>query len=221
MQAPLHHANLNQTVYMTLCTQLMRGDYPAGHVLHAHELAERFGTSAMPVREALRKLMAQRALEPMKNRSMRIPEFSRDRLEDIRRVRLLLEGTATEWASQRIDEPTLQRVDQIARQLAQMLEHPDNLAQGLDCNHEFHFAIYQAAGTPTLLALIESLWLQSGPYLRAYRERMHSDLRPVEEFHAAIVAALRQRDAHGARHIMEQDISWPFDQLLANSDLFT
>ena len=218
---PLQHSNLNQTVYMTLCNQLMRGDYPAGHVLNINDLAQGFGTSVMPVREAMRQLVAQRALEPMKSRSMRIPEFSRERLQDIRRVRVLLEGTATEWATHTMQAAEIEDVEHIAAKLARLLQHPEDLVAGLDANQQFHFGIYRAARSPSMLALIESLWLQSGPYLRASRELMHSDERPAEEFHAAIVAAIKKRDAKAARKIMVQDIAWPFDQLLGAPALFT
>lgn len=217
---PLQHSNLNQTVYMLLCNQLMRGDYPSGHVLNVNELAERFGTSVMPVREAVGKLVAQRALEPMKSRSVRIPAFSRERLEDIRRVRVLIEGTATQWATHSMNDDDIIQLEQMAQGLARVLHDPDGLAEGLDYNHKFHFCIYQATGSPTMLALIESLWLQSGAYLRVYRELMHSDERPTEEFHAAIAQAIKARDASTARHFMEQDINWPFERLLAAPEMF-
>src|SRR3546814_18805157 len=79
---PLVHTSVNEAVYRRLRDHLMRGDYAAGEVLGIQELADAFGTSAMPVREALRRLAAQQALEPMKSRSMRVPVVSRARLED-------------------------------------------------------------------------------------------------------------------------------------------
>src|SRR3546814_12783624 len=70
-----------------------------------------------------------------------------------------------------------------------------------------------------MMAMIESLWLQSGPYLRATRELMHSDERPTAEFHAAIVQAIEQRDAGKARLAMEREICWAFDKLTAHRDM--
>src|SRR3546814_18918337 len=97
---------------------LMRVDYAACEVLGIQELADAFGTSAMPVREALRRLAAQQALEPMKSRSMRVPVVSRTRLEDIRRTRVLIEGTVTAWAVEHITGAMLDTLRGLAAQIA-------------------------------------------------------------------------------------------------------
>src|SRR3546814_16347130 len=88
---PLVHTSVNEAVYRQLRDHLMRGDYAAGDILGIQELADAFGTSAMPVREALRRLAAQRAVEPMKSRSMQVPLMSNERLDDIKRNRILIE----------------------------------------------------------------------------------------------------------------------------------
>lgn len=217
--APLVHTSVNEAVYRRLRDHLMRGDYAAGEVLGIQELADAFGTSAMPVREALRRLAAQRALEPMKSRSMRVPVISRTRLEDIRRARSLIEGSVTAWAVEHITSDELQTLRDLAAQIGQSLNDPDSVSDGLENNQLFHFTIYRAARSDSMMATIESLWLQSGPYLRATRELMHSDERPDAEFHAAIVQAIAQRDANKARAAMERDICWAFDKLTAHRNM--
>ncbi|MBO9353052.1 FCD domain-containing protein [Bordetella petrii] len=216
---PLVHTSVNEAVYRRLRDHLMRGDYAAGEVLGIQELADAFRTSAMPVREALRRLAAQQALEPMKSRSMRVPVVSRARLEDIRRTRVLIEGTATAWAVEHIGGDTLATLRGLAAQIGQSLANPTSVRDGLEHNQLFHFTIYRAAQSPSMMAMIESLWLQSGPYLRATRELMHSDERPTAEFHATIVQAIEQRDADKARVAMERDICWAFDKLKAHRAL--
>ncbi|WP_459615489.1 GntR family transcriptional regulator [Bordetella sp. 2513F-2] len=213
---PLVHTSVHEAVYRRLRDHLMRGDYAAGEILGIQELADAFGTSAMPVREALRRLAAQRALEPMKSRSMRVPVISRARLEDIRRARVLIEGTVTAWAVEHIDAETLETLRALAAQIGQSLADPASVRDGLENNQLFHFTIYRAARSDSMLATIESLWLQSGPYLRATRALMHSHERPSAEFHAAIVQAIAQRDADKARAAMERDICWAFDKLAAH-----
>lgn len=208
------HVSVNEAVYRRLRDHLMRGDYAAGEVLGIQELADAFGTSAMPVREALRRLAAQRALEPMKSRSMRVPIMSRERLEDIRRARALIEGTVTAWAVPNIGNEDIAALRQAAQRIGQSLVRVDSIDEGLEHNQRFHFAIYKAARSDSMLATIESLWLQSGPYLRATRELMHSEARPMDEFHSAIVDAIGRGDAEGARRAMERDVCWAFDKLL-------
>lgn len=213
---PLVHTSVNEAVYRRLRDHLMQGDYAAGEILGIQELADAFGTSAMPVREALRRLAAQRAVEPMKSRSMQVPAMSAERLEDIRRARVLIEGTVTAWAVEYILPAQLARLRVLARQIGHTLTQPGSIREGLAVNQEFHFTIYRAARSDSMLAMIESLWLQSGPYLRATRELMHSDERPSVEFHADIVTAIENRDAAAARAAMESDVCWAFDKLLAH-----
>src|SRR5690606_23775886 len=172
-------------------------------------------TCALPisVREALRRLAAQRAVEPMKSRSMRVPVMSDERLEDIRRTRVLIEGTATAWAVSHVTPSELAQLRMLADQIGESLAHPESVDSGLEINQKFHFTIYRGARSASMLAMIESLWLQSGPYLRATRELMHSTKRPSSEFHARIVQAMEQGDAIGAQQAMESDICWAFDKL--------
>ncbi len=209
----LEHTSVNEAVYRRLRDHLMRGDYAAGEILGIQELADAFGTSAMPVREALRRLAAQRAVEPMKSRSMQVPVMSRERLEDIRRARVLIEGTVTAWAVAHITPADLDTLREMANQIGQSLAQPGSIRDGLAHNQRFHFFIYKTARSDSMLATIESLWLQSGPYLRATRQLMHSDERPIGEFHAAIVDAMARGDASGAQQAMARDICWAFDKL--------
>src|SRR5690606_1273194 len=192
---PLVHTSINEAVYRQLRDHLMRGDYAAGDILGIQELADAFGTSAMPVREALRRLAAQRAVEPLNSRSMQVPLMSNGRLDDIRRTRLLIEGTAAAWAVDHITRAELERLRTLAKRLGESLSCPATIDTGLEINQQFHFAIYRAARSETMLAMIENLWLQSGPYLRATRELMHSAERPGVEFHAQMVRAIEQGDA--------------------------
>lgn len=213
---PLLHTSVNEAVYRRLRDHLMQGDYAAGQVLGIQELADALGTSAMPVREALRRLAAQRAVEPMKSRSMQVPVISTERLHDILRARLLIEGTVTSWAVANISGVELTLLRGLAKKIGRSLAHSGTVHEGLQNNQQFHFTIYKAARSDSMLAMIESLWLQSGPYLRATRELMHSDERPSTEFHAKIVHAIEQKDADGARTAIESDIRWAFDKLMAH-----
>ncbi|TKR54391.1 GntR family transcriptional regulator [Allopusillimonas ginsengisoli] len=211
----LEHTSINEAVYRRLRDHLMRGDYAAGEVLGIQELANAFGTSAMPVREALRRLATQRAVEPMKSRSMQVPMISRERLEDIRRARMLIEGTVTAWAVEHITADELDILRGLASQIGQSLARADTIREGLEHNQRFHFFIYKTARSDSMLATIESLWLQSGPYLRATRQLMHSEERPISEFHAAIVDAIARGDAQAAQQAMANDVCWAFDKLWA------
>lgn len=204
---------INEAVYRALRDQLMRGDFAAGQNLGIEELALAMNTSTMPVRAALQRLAEQRAVERNRSRSMQVPLLTIERLDDIRRSRVLVEGALTEWAVPRLRRADIDLLKQLARKIAKALKSPSTIDQGLVHNQAFHFTIYQAADSPTLFSIVESLWLQSGPYLRAARELMHEAQGPDPELHEQILQAIVDGNTPAARQAMEHDIAWAFDRL--------
>lgn len=210
---PIVRASVAESVYKTLRNKLMHGEYPAGQLLGIQELANALETSTMPVREALRRLVAQHGLEPMRSGTVRVPLITPERLEDIRRARVLVEGTVTEWAGPRLTAAQLDQLAQLAEEITQARRSREGLADSLEKNRIFHYTIYQAAQSPVMLAMIDSLWLQSGAYLRATREYLHTDTIAADRLHESAVAAMRAGDHAQARRCIEADVSWVFDRL--------
>jgi DNA-binding GntR family transcriptional regulator len=216
---PVERESIQDKVYGALRTKLMRGGFQPGQKLKIAELAAAFGTSAMPVREALGRLVAERALESLPNRSMRVPSISRDTLADLVQARCAVEGLAVERAAARIDAATIAMLERyIAAQTATDAGHePEASAEQ---NRAFHFAVYRAAESTVLLPMIESLWLQFGPYLRVASERFDGGGGRGTNFHVEIVAALARRDGRQARSALESDIGRAFEVLLADRSLW-
>ncbi len=210
---PIVRSSVAESVYQALHTKLMHGEYLGGQILGIQSLADALGTSTMPVREAFRRLVMQQALQPMKNGSTRVPEVSPSRLEDIRRARVLIEGTVTEWGSARLSTVQIDDLARLADEISLARRSRDGVPDSLEKNRVFHFTIYEAAESPVMLAMIESLWLQSGPYLRGTREFMHTDELPADHLHESAIQAMRAGDFAGARRFIEADISWVFDRL--------
>lgn len=211
---PIVRQSVNESVYQALRNKIMHGEYRAGQILGIQYLADALGTSTMPVREALRRLVAQQGLEPMRNGMTRVPLITSERLADMRRSRVLIEGTVTEWASALLDTGTLDTLARLAEDITQARRTPEGVAISLEMNRVFHFTIYAAARSPVMMAMIESLWLQSGAYLRNTREMMHSDIQPPDLLHEATVEAIRKGDHARARQCIEQDVTWIFDRLV-------
>src|SRR5476649_457993 len=103
----IERETVQERVYGALRDRLMRGGFEPGQKLKIAELASAFGTSAMPVREALSRLTAERAIECMPNRSVRIPALSRDALQDLLETRFAVEGLAVARAAANMTEETL------------------------------------------------------------------------------------------------------------------
>lgn len=210
---PVVRSSVAESVYQVLRTKLMHGEYLPRQILGIQSLADELGTSTMPVREAFCRLVMQQGLQPMKNGSTRVPEVSAARLDDIRRARVLIEGTVTEWAAARLSKRQLDELARLAEEISVARRSRAGVPDSLEKNRIFHFTIYESAESPVMLALIESLWLQSGPYLRVTREFMHTDQRPADHLHESAIQAMRAGDFAGARRFIEADISWVFDRL--------
>ncbi|WP_244493725.1 GntR family transcriptional regulator [Aureimonas sp. AU4] len=201
-------------VYRSLRRSLIEGTFDAGEVLRIQEVAARLEVSTMPVREALGRLVSERALEALPNRSIRVPLLTRPRLDEVAHARALVEGEAAALASRRIGPGTLsalkRETDAYDRLTARDGSHRARAAY----NHAFHFAIYREAGSSVLLPIIESLWLQSGPFIRAAAEIYdNDDGLSATHHHWRIIEALERGDAERTRRAVGADIDRAFDLL--------
>ncbi len=204
---------VQERVYAALRDRLMRGGFEPGQKLKIGELAHAFGTSAMPVREALSRLAAERAIESMPNRSVRVPALSKDALQDLMETRFAVEGLAVQRAALNISDATLGTLRTLIE--AQSETDAEHVSEAsAEQNRAFHFTIYRESGSSVLLPIIESLWLQFGPYLRAASERFDGREGRGTNFHVEIVDALSRGDGTAARAALESDIGRAFDLVM-------
>jgi DNA-binding GntR family transcriptional regulator len=219
--APIGRETLNERVYAELRRSLIHGVFEAGEVLRIVDLAESLQTSTMPVREAIARLVSERALEAMPSRSVRVPLITRERLDDIARARCLIEGEMTSLALPNLgteDLAELRRLT-VGCEAAFARNTPDRAQATSELNHAFHFCIYRAAGSAVLVPIVESLWLQSGPYVRAAaRSYGNADTRLAVHHHWELIDALERRDERAAVAALTDDITQSFDLIRRNLD---
>jgi DNA-binding GntR family transcriptional regulator len=182
----------------------MSGVFEPGQVVSIRGLAERLGTSTMPVREALHRLIADNALEARANRTIAVPVITRASYRQVYEVRMALEGLAAENAAGRLDAAQLDQLEALTRGMAEAAAEGDPQTY-LALNKEFHLTIYQAAGNPLLMDLIEKLWVRAGPVM-TYLFRNSSVAMQSVGPHDAILAALRRADGPAARAAVQRDI---------------
>ena len=205
-QTDLSHAPLNEQIYQQIRWDLTVGNYRPSNKLSIRRLAKVLGTSAMPVREALKRLASERALEVFGNRSFAVPVLEPKRVSDLFFIRSSLEGIATQLATQTLTAGQVDRLSELAGLMDRDIDDGDTTGY-LTRNYNFHFTIYTAAGNADLVSIVEGLWAQTGPFLAAVvREvEMADDWRRL---HGRIAEAIRVRDAAEARALIEKDISW-------------
>jgi len=205
MMLKLEHDTLNDRAYREIRQALISGRFAPGQVLVIRQLAETFGISTTPIREALQRLVAERILELQKNRSIAIPLLSAETFLELVRIRCAVEGLATEMAASRIDASQLDRLRELSEGMEAALL-PSRRRRYLVLNESFHFTIYESAGAPILLDMIRALWGRIGPYL-TYLFDAQRYVPHANDHHVKIIAALERRAARAARTCIVRDIS--------------
>ncbi|VXD04774.1 Fatty acid metabolism regulator protein [Pseudomonas sp. 8Z] len=205
--------NLQEQLYQRMRASLLAGRFQPGQAMKIRDLATQWGTSSMPVRAALQRLVAEGALEGEPQRSVRVPVMTSQRYEQIVQVRLALEGLAVELATSRLDKADLAILRDCVQRMDQAIEQRQVQAY-LDANSQFHLHLYGACGNPVLLRSIESLWLQIGPFFNRLFTDADLSLR-LNDLHEEAFTAIEAGDAKAARQAMEQDLAY-FARFLLN-----
>jgi DNA-binding GntR family transcriptional regulator len=212
----LDRQTLHERVYQEMKAAIVAGRLAPGQRLTVRSLARAFGTSPMPIREALRRLAQQQAVEIAVSGSVSLPLMTRERFRELTRIRVALEGPATEWATATITPDEIELLAVTSDEMWEACSRSD-LDGYLAANTKFHFTIYHATRTHALVPLIEGLWMQVGPFLRFALTDMGISF--AREHHLDAVTALRARDANAARRAIEADLSDAADHLLSTGIL--
>lgn len=211
---PVVRESLQERVYQKLRRSLIYGVFDAGEVLRIKDLADRLQTSTMPVREALGRLVSERALESTPSRSVRVPMITRKRLDDLAHARTLIEGELVRLAAENLRTADFAQLRDLTHdcEAAFASAASDKSQTTSELNHAFHFTIYAAAGSAVLMPIVESLWLQSGPYVRVaagiYEERPEFS---AVHHHWELIAALERGDSEAAAKALADDITQSFN----------
>ncbi|MGE3397145.1 MAG: GntR family transcriptional regulator [Sphingomonas sp.] len=196
----ISYSALHNLAYEKIIRAIRSGRYQPGDALRTRTLAKALGVSSTPVREALSRLIAQNALDvDPRNRIAMIPPVTRELLEEMYDVRLLLEGHAAELAAKRITARELAKLHKLADRLSQR-EADGSVTDPayLELSQDFCFSVYYAARQPLLVSLIDSLWLRSSVILSLLHRQRPAGFSLREARHA-LLDALDRRDGRMAR----------------------
>jgi len=202
--APETDMLLHASVYGELRRRFITGQIVPGFSLSTRRLAAELGVSQTPVREALSRLAAERAVDIRSKRKVGIPPMTSQRFDDLLRCRLLLEPESAALAL-----PVMSRA-RLAQLKAADSAINDALATGdvdayMRGNFDFHFTLYRTHAFETLNQLIEILWLQFGPYMRVVYGRVGT--ANLVDQHAMAMEAIVRGDEAGLRQAISGDIA--------------
>lgn len=196
---------LAEQAYTNIRSALMNGLLAPGERVSVRRIAETFGISLTPAREALAHLAAERALKVDPRRTFSVPVLNRATYRELLSIRLLLEGYAAEAATPRLSASDLDELAEINKRFSESIDR-GHVKESLELNRRFHFSIYRAASMSELFGLIEGLWLRVGPTFNLFYPEYQSGRGGLHN-HLAALDALRAGDATRAKAAIEQDLS--------------
>lgn len=155
----------HQIAYARLRDMVLFGELAPGAAVTIEGLVTRLGLGMTPVREAIRRLIAEGALQLLGNRRICVPRLDLAALEDLGYARKAIETRLAAQALAGCDAGLVARLQEIDSRLDRAIAAGD-MPGYLRHNHAFHFTLYARAASPVLEALAASLWLRIGPSLR-------------------------------------------------------
>lgn len=200
----------HQQVYESLRVMILFGDLAPGQPVTIQGLTTRLGAGMTPVREALRRLIAEGALEHQGNRRVIVPELTGAGVKELLFMRRALEVELTRRATGTMTADLLAHLTACDADLNRAIAQGD-IGGYLTHNYRFHSAIHSAADAPIMAATVERLWLRFGPALRVVCGRFGTSNLP--DRHRDLLAAFAARDVDAAASAMLEDVSQGMDQI--------
>ncbi|MBY6114248.1 GntR family transcriptional regulator [Mameliella alba] len=201
----------HEQVYRNLREAVLFGALAPGEPVTIQGVVERLGAGMTPVREAIRRLTAEGALQALGNRRIQVPVLCSETVEDLTEARLALEPRLAFRAAERAQTEDIAQIAAIDARLDKAILRGD-IEGYLRENHAFHAALNEVARAPVMQALTESLWLRFGPSLRVVCGQMGT--RHLPDCHKDLIKALDRRDGAAAARAIEQDVAQGMEMIL-------
>jgi DNA-binding GntR family transcriptional regulator len=190
--------------HAALREKILSGAYAPGSRLILARLAQELGMSFIPVREALQRLEAERLVRSTRNRGARVTQLSIEDMRDIYETRLVLEEHALRVAVERLDRRELEAAERALEGMETGFASGDEPA-AFACHQDFHFTLYQPAGSAWTLHLIRQLWASAERYVRLAAS-VRADPKEFVAEHAEILAAVSAGDVETAAERLKDNL---------------
>jgi DNA-binding GntR family transcriptional regulator len=200
------HGLLRKDLVGQMLVAIMRGELPGGSWLVEQDLAERFGVSRTPVREAIGQLSSFGVIRLYPNRGAQVRPFGPNELRDIYLVRQILESEATRLACPRMNQPVLQRV---YRQTRAVMDSPEDspawARRQMEVDRHLHDLIARSCGSERLHTELDRYWMLIDAVRESLGHRYEARELALRE-HLKIMDALRRGAPEAAAKAMARHI---------------
>lgn len=207
------HRSLRQQVAQALRAALVAGEMRPGVLYSAPTLAEKFGVSATPVREAMLDLASEGLVEAVRNKGFRVTELSDRDLDEMTQLRMLIEVPTVGEIAARCDSemaPKVEALRESARDIETLAVKRDLIGY-VAADRQFHLALLALAGNSHLVHVIDNLRSRSRLYgLQQLADR--GQLGESAREHEMMVDVVLAGDSEGATRLMAQHISHVRDE---------
>jgi DNA-binding GntR family transcriptional regulator len=200
----------HETIYRQLRDLVLFGDLAPGQAVTIQGLCERLGAGMTPVREALRRLIAEGALESQGNRRVSVPLLDAGHVGELIFARQWLDPYLAERATARATPEELRALTAIDSDLDRAILRGD-MRGYLELNYRFHRRLYDIAAAPILADVADGLWLRFGPSLRVVCGRVGTQGLPDK--HKDLLEAMRARDGAAAAEAIRADVVQGMEQV--------
>jgi DNA-binding GntR family transcriptional regulator len=187
-------------MYKQLKEEILSGRLKPGEKLVTPRIAEAFGISIIPVREAFGQLKAEGYVTIVPHTGVYVAEIDFDQLRKIYAVRAVLEGYAVRLAASRLESRALNRLSKIITKIDRTIES-EKFAEIDRLNYHFHMSIYEASGNEYLVKLIDDL-LEKTTRVRKMYGLMPGRAVKSNQEHRKILQALEKKNVERLEHLV-------------------
>jgi len=202
----------HEVTYDRLRDMVLFGRLQPGQPVTIQGLITELDAGMTPVREAIRRLIAEGALTLLGNRRVVVPHLTPDLLDQVAFARLMIEPHLAALAAPRLNADLISRLELLDQGVDRAIRTGD-VPGYLAGNHRFHFTMYQASEAGVLLDMARSLWLRFGPSLRVVCARLGTESLP--DRHGEALSAMKAGDPAALCRAIQQDIAQGVDQVRA------
>jgi len=183
----------------SLREEILSGQFAPGTRIRQEDIAEQFGASRSPVREALRMLDADGLVTLVANTGAWIAQLSLTECEEMYQIRERVEPLLLNTSMPNLTEESLERL----AILAQEMEANQDVETFLRLDREFHLLSYSGASTALLGDMVQRLWNTTQHYRRAYTRLLATNgFKTAHYEHHLLLAAITRGDAEDAERIL-------------------
>ena len=190
------HQTLREKILETIRDAILKGTLKPGERVSEPDLAERFGISRTPIREAFRQLESEGYLQVVPRKGAVVASLSERDIEEFYAIKIILEGFAAKMAAENLTDKDIERLESINERLQKMADEGD-VKKFFRVHNEFHEVFIKAAGNEKLYEMINQL------VMKFKRLRLASLSQPgrmegsVEE-HRNMIKAFKKHDGDRA-----------------------